>query len=220
VRRRDFITLLGGAAAWPIPAHAQPTRDVRRIAVLMGTTTNDLGRSYLATFTQRLEQLGWSDGRNARIEIRWWSGTLEQMRPVAAELVALSPDVIMAFSNMSATATLSRPSTGLLMLPSMPTALAARHGAVRRSPTRTSICLVLAFCRAWRERRPKPLAVATCRFPAPEAVVASCVVGLLPTAPIVIYSLTTSTHEKPVISENFVPAGESGREAESSHDRG
>jgi putative ABC transport system substrate-binding protein len=97
--RRDFITLLGGAAAWPLAAYAQPTRDVRRIAVLMGTATNDLGRSYLATFTQRLEQLGWSDGRNARIEIRWWSGTLEQMRPVAAELVALSPDVIMAFSN-------------------------------------------------------------------------------------------------------------------------
>jgi hypothetical protein len=63
--RREFITLLGGAAAWPLAAHAQPTRDVRRIAVLMGTATNDLGRSYLATFTQRLEQLGWSNGRSA-----------------------------------------------------------------------------------------------------------------------------------------------------------
>jgi putative ABC transport system substrate-binding protein len=98
--RRDFLTLLGSAAvAWPVAARARPTGDVRRIAVLMGTATNELGRSFVTTFTQRLEQLGWRNGRNVRIEIRWWAGTLEQMRPVAAEVLALSPDVIMAFSN-------------------------------------------------------------------------------------------------------------------------
>jgi putative ABC transport system substrate-binding protein len=65
----------------------------------MGTATTELGKSYLVTFVRRLEQLGWSDGRNARIQTRWWSGTLNEMRPVVAELLAFSPDVIMAFSN-------------------------------------------------------------------------------------------------------------------------
>ena len=61
--RRDFLRFLGGAAvACPVAARAQPTRDVRRIAILMGTATNELGRSYLTTFTQRLEQLGWANG--------------------------------------------------------------------------------------------------------------------------------------------------------------
>jgi len=100
MKRRNFMALIGGAAvAWPIAARAQSTGDARRIAVLMGTATNELGRSYLTTFTERLQQLGWTNGRNVRMEIRWWAGTLEQMRPVAAELLALSPDVTMAFSN-------------------------------------------------------------------------------------------------------------------------
>jgi len=98
--RRDLLTFLGSAAvAWPVAARAQPTGDVRRIAVLMGTATNELRRSYLATFMQRLEQLGWANGRNVHVETRWWAGTLEQMRLVVAELLALSPEVIMAFSN-------------------------------------------------------------------------------------------------------------------------
>jgi putative tryptophan/tyrosine transport system substrate-binding protein len=65
----------------------------------MGTANTELGKSYLATFMKRLEQLGWANGRNARIETRWWTGTLDEMRPVVAELLAFSPDVIMAFSN-------------------------------------------------------------------------------------------------------------------------
>ena len=99
--RREFVALLGGAAAagWPLAARAQQARETRRIAVLMGTATTELGKSYLATFVRRLEQLGWANGRNARIETRWWTGTVDEMRPVAAELLALSPDVIMAFSN-------------------------------------------------------------------------------------------------------------------------
>jgi putative tryptophan/tyrosine transport system substrate-binding protein len=99
MRRRNFISLVGGATAWPLAARAQQPRETRRIAVLMGTATTDLGKSYLATFLQRLERLGWADGRNARIETRWWTGTVDEMRPVVAELVAFSPDVIMAFSN-------------------------------------------------------------------------------------------------------------------------
>jgi putative tryptophan/tyrosine transport system substrate-binding protein len=101
MQRRKFITLLGGtaAAAWSLTAGAQQSREMRRIAVLMGTATTDLGKSYLATFLQRLEQLGWANGRNARIETRWWTGTVDEMRPVVGELIAFSPDVVMAFSN-------------------------------------------------------------------------------------------------------------------------
>jgi putative ABC transport system substrate-binding protein len=100
VKRRKFITLLGGAAAaWPLVARAQQAGPTRRVAVLMGTATTELGKSYLATFIKRLEELGWTNGRNARIETRWWVGTLDEMRPVVAELLAFSPDVIMAFSN-------------------------------------------------------------------------------------------------------------------------
>src|SRR5262245_19699492 len=100
MRRREFITLLGGAAAaWPLATQAQQLSEIRRIAILMGTATTELGKSYLVTFVRRLEQLGWADGHNARIQTRWWSGTLDEMRPVVAELLAFSPDVIMAFSN-------------------------------------------------------------------------------------------------------------------------
>jgi putative tryptophan/tyrosine transport system substrate-binding protein len=102
MRRREFVRLLGGAAApayWPLAASAQQSCEIRRIAILMGTATTDLGKSYLAKFLRRLEQLGWADGRNARIETRWWTGTVDEMRPVVGELVAFSPDVIMAFSN-------------------------------------------------------------------------------------------------------------------------
>jgi len=100
MRRREFIALVGGAvAAWPLTARAQQAAQPRRIAVFMGTATSELGKSYLATFVQRLDQLGWINGGNARIETRWWTGTVDQMRPVVAELLAFSPDVIMAFSN-------------------------------------------------------------------------------------------------------------------------
>src|SRR5262249_7904658 len=78
---------------------AQQAGQPRRVAVLMGRATRGLGKSYLATFVRRLEQLGWSNGRNARIETRWWTGTVDEMRPPVAELLAFSPDVIMAFSN-------------------------------------------------------------------------------------------------------------------------
>ena len=102
MRRRDFIKVIGGGAiAWPFGARSQQSRETRRIAVLMGTAATGLGKSYLATFLQHLERLGWADGRNARIETRWWTSTVDEMRPVVAELVAFSPDVIMAFSNLA-----------------------------------------------------------------------------------------------------------------------
>src|SRR3954447_4803634 len=96
--RREFITLVGGAAAWPLAARAQQAGETRRLAVLMGTATTELGQSYLATFERRLEQLGWANGRNIRIETRWWTGSVDDMRPVPSELLASSPTVVVAFT--------------------------------------------------------------------------------------------------------------------------
>jgi putative ABC transport system substrate-binding protein len=101
MRRRTFIALVCGAAAWPVAAPAQQGERVRRIGVLMGSAETELGKTYLATFLQRLEQLGWTQGRNARVDVRWWTGGEAEMLPVVAELLAFSPDVIMVFSNLA-----------------------------------------------------------------------------------------------------------------------
>jgi putative tryptophan/tyrosine transport system substrate-binding protein len=96
LRRREFITLLGGAVAWPLAARAQQGERIRRIGVLMSTAADDPeGRARIAALLGGLQQLGWTDGRNAQIEVRWPRGDAEA-RQYAAELVALVPDVILA----------------------------------------------------------------------------------------------------------------------------
>src|SRR4249920_1581502 len=94
--RREFVTLMGSAAvAWPFAARAQQSERVRRIGVLMYLAADDAeGQARLAAFTQALQQLGWSDGRNLRIDTRW--ATADDLRSHAAELVALAPDVLVA----------------------------------------------------------------------------------------------------------------------------
>jgi len=98
VKRRDFITLLGGAAvAWPLAARAQQGERVRRIGVLMSLAADDKqGQARLAAFLQGLQELGWTDGRNVRIDVRWGTGDAGRNRRHAAELVELAPDVILA----------------------------------------------------------------------------------------------------------------------------
>jgi putative ABC transport system substrate-binding protein len=96
IRRREFITLLGGAAAWPLAAGAQQTERMRYIGVLMNTAADDAeGQARNTAFVQTLRQFGWTDGRNARIETRWGTDA-GSTRKYAAELVALTPDVILA----------------------------------------------------------------------------------------------------------------------------
>jgi putative ABC transport system substrate-binding protein len=98
--RRAFITLLGGAAAWPIAARAQQPERMRRICVLMNLAADDQqGQARLAGFQQALQQLGWSDGRNVRIDIRWPTTNDVDIRRHAAELAALAPDAILAASS-------------------------------------------------------------------------------------------------------------------------
>jgi putative ABC transport system substrate-binding protein len=101
LRRREFIALLGGAAvAWPLAARAQQPGGMRRIGVLMSIAADDpAAQARLEAFLQGLQQLGWTEGRNVRIDIRWGAGDAERNRTLAAELVALAPDVILAHSS-------------------------------------------------------------------------------------------------------------------------
>ena len=98
MQRREFIGLLGGAAAaWPLAAHSQLPNEMRRIAVLSsGNQDDQLFKSAFAAFQQGLLQLGWTDGRNVRIDLRPGRGDLDNIRKHASELAALAPDIIMA----------------------------------------------------------------------------------------------------------------------------
>jgi len=105
IRRREFITLLGGAAAWPLAAWAQQGDRVRRIGVLMGGDENDPEpKRRLSAFTQALAGLGWTDGRNVRMDLLWYGDDFNRIRAVAQELVGLQPDIILASSTPAAIA--------------------------------------------------------------------------------------------------------------------
>src|SRR5215472_13738436 len=97
-RRREFVTLIGGvAAAWPLAARAQQGERMRRIGVLMNVgESNPDGQARFAAFLQGLQQLGWTDARNVRLDVRWGGDDADRIRRGAAELVALSPDVLLA----------------------------------------------------------------------------------------------------------------------------
>ena len=96
LKRREFITLLGGAAVWPLIARAQQAEQIRRIGVLMGYTESDPAvQSYLAAFRGTLAKLGWTDGSNLRIELRWGAADPDRIKTFAKELVDLRPDAIL-----------------------------------------------------------------------------------------------------------------------------
>ena len=95
MRRREFISLIGAAAGWPLAAPAQER--VRRVAVLMATTSDEPeSQARIVAFAQGLQEAGWSVGRNVRIESRWSTGDVSRLRRDAAELIALTPDVVLA----------------------------------------------------------------------------------------------------------------------------
>jgi len=103
MRRREFIKVIGGlVVGWPLAARAQQAERVRRIGVLMPIAADDPeGKARLTAFQQDLAQLGWTGGRNVRIETRWSRGNADETRKYAAELVALAPDVILAIGNVT-----------------------------------------------------------------------------------------------------------------------
>src|SRR5262249_6810564 len=96
MKRRAFMTLLGGAAAaWPLAARAQPGKRIPRIGVLMPfDETDPVAKTIVSAFTQALADLGWTDGRNVRMDLRWGRGDNNRIRALAQELVGLQPDFI------------------------------------------------------------------------------------------------------------------------------
>ena len=103
MRRREFVALLGGVATWPLVAHAQQPDRMRKVGVLMGAVANSAhGQARIAAFQQGLQQLGWTEGRNVRIDTRWpAAGNSDEIRRYALELLALTPDVILATGSIS-----------------------------------------------------------------------------------------------------------------------
>src|SRR5437660_5095579 len=105
MRRREFIVGIGLSSAWPLAATAQQPEQMRRVGVLMNVAADDPeGQPAVTAFQQALQQLGWSDGRNVRIDVRWGENDVERDRKYAGELVALAPDVILASGTLSVTA--------------------------------------------------------------------------------------------------------------------
>src|SRR6516165_1055570 len=97
MKRREFIALIGGAASWSIVAHAQQSEQMRRVGVLISSTENDpQGRRQIAAFQQGLQELGWMEGQNIRIDFRFLGDEPNRLKAYAAELVALKPAVLLA----------------------------------------------------------------------------------------------------------------------------
>jgi putative ABC transport system substrate-binding protein len=122
MRRREFITLLGGAAAaaWPLAAQAQQPERMRRIGVLLyATADNPDFQAWVGAFRQALQELGWTDGRNIRIDYRWGAGDADK-RKYVAELVALAPDVILASGSSTVGPLLQATRTVPIVFPIMP----------------------------------------------------------------------------------------------------
>jgi putative tryptophan/tyrosine transport system substrate-binding protein len=105
VRRRDFVTCLGVAFAWPVCGRAQQADRVRRIGVLLPYAENDAeAKSHLSALTQQLKRLGWSEDRNIRIDVRYAAGIAEQYPALAKQLAAVQPDVFLSESTPAAAA--------------------------------------------------------------------------------------------------------------------
>jgi hypothetical protein len=136
MRRREFITLLGGAAAWPLAARAQQADRMRLIGVLMAYAESDPeGQAWVAAFRERLQKLGWAEGRNIRIATRWATPDVEAMQRFAKELVALQPDLM------------SRPrSSSSWLLTSRPQRLSARCAFVFATTRRRGDRMIMDFC--------------------------------------------------------------------------
>ena len=143
LRRREFIVALGcAAAAWPLEARAQQPDRVRRVGVLMNLAVGDPeGEARIAAFVQALQRLGWSEGRNLRIDHRWAAGEAGRFHRYAEELLALAPDVILAAAAPRFKHCSRRPARCL--------------SYSRLSPTR----LALVSSTAWRARAATPPAL-------------------------------------------------------------
>jgi putative ABC transport system substrate-binding protein len=109
MRRRQFIAGLGSVVAWPLLARAQQGDRVRRIGVLVPMNENEPpGKNFISAFTQGLADLGWTDGRNVRMEVRWGGDDINRIQALAQELVSLQPDIIVTMGSTAATVAVQR----------------------------------------------------------------------------------------------------------------
>jgi len=99
LKRREFISLLGGVAGWPLAARAQQPERIRHIAVLMGAGDDPQGQSWIAGFQQRLAELGWLNGRNVQVDVHWGGADMDYIRRTATELARSKPDVIVPYAS-------------------------------------------------------------------------------------------------------------------------
>src|SRR5262249_18557974 len=112
MRRRQFITLLSGAAAWPLAARAQQGERMRRVGILMAYPESDAAyQGYVMAFREELQKLGWQEGRNVRFDYRWATSDLELIKRSAKELIALQPDLILCSSTPSTASLLQQTQT-------------------------------------------------------------------------------------------------------------
>ena len=137
IGRREFISGLGSAATWPVVARAQQGERVRRIDVLMPSDENDLVvKTWVSAFTQALARLGWGDGRNVRMDVRWGRGDINRIGALAKELVGLQPDIIVTIAT-PATAAVQRETRAIPIVASVaePAESSASMPAGRSEPT-------------------------------------------------------------------------------------
>jgi len=135
MQRREFITVIGGAAAWPVAVRAQQPERVRRIGVLMAPASDDPeAQARLVGFVQGLQESGWTDGRNVRIDTRWAAGDADRYRRYAAELIALAPDVILASGGAAAGALLQATRTVPIVFTQTPDPVGAGYVASLARP--------------------------------------------------------------------------------------
>jgi hypothetical protein len=152
IGRREFITLLGGAAAaWPVAAGAQQLGGVQRIGVLMGYAESDTeAQAFVAAFREALQQLGWTDSRNIRIDTRWAApANAESRQRLAAELVALKPAAILSHNTPTTSAYCNKRAPSPSFSLSFPIRSAAASSRTSRGPVGMSLAS-LFWSRQWR----------------------------------------------------------------------
>jgi putative ABC transport system substrate-binding protein len=155
MRRREVIALFGGAAAWPLVARAQQSERMRRIGVLQSVAANDpAAQARYAAFLEGLQQLGWTDGRNVRIDTRWGADNVADTRKYAAELVALAPDVILASGSAAAEPLLQATSTVPIVFAIVPDPVGAGYVASLSRPGGNATGFLMfefSLCGKWLE---------------------------------------------------------------------
>jgi putative ABC transport system substrate-binding protein len=155
MKRREVIALLGAAATWPLAARAQQGERMRRIGVLQSVAANDpAAQARYAAFLEGLQQLGWTDGRNVRIDTRWGAGNVADTRKYAAELVALAPDVILASGSAAAEPLLQATSTVPIVFAIVPDPVGAGYVASLSRPGGNATGFLMfefSLCGKWLE---------------------------------------------------------------------